>query len=200
MKKLILLIAILISGFAFGQKAINLDGQIRVFNQLPKVWENTINFRASTESDLYTLGFRDVVQPILTQYQRRDTIYFDVGNDYFTYAVKDFTQAEIDAYDQEQLDSDASALKIESYKFDGQTAHKRIWDRIMREYDEGNITNAQFEGISNILFDAVLPLEFGLWPVAKSKVDVITPPGNAKMLAILDKVKEIINNYITENY
>ncbi len=200
MKKLLLIIALLISGIAFGQKAIEINGQIRVFNTLPKVWNNTINFRASTESDLYALGFRDIVQPNLTQYQKRDTIYMDTVNDVFTYAIKDFTQAEIDAYDQTQLDNDNSANKLLDYKSDGQLWNKRIWDRVMREYDSGNLTNNQFEGISNTLFDALLPLELGLWKVAKSRLDVITPPTNTKMLAILDKAKQIINDYINENY
>ena len=200
MKKLILLTAILISSLTFGQKAIELNGQIRVFNTLPKVWDNTINFRASTESDLYALGFRDVVQPNLTQYQRRDTIYMDTINDVFTYAIKDFTQAEIDAYDQRQLDNDSSANKLINYRADGEIWNKRIWDRIMREYDSGNLTENQFNTISTSLFDATLPLYFGQWTIAKVKVDALPIPSNAKLLAILNKTKQIIDDYITENY
>ena len=125
---------------------------------------------------------------------------FDVGNDYFTYPIVDFTQDEIDDYDQDQLDSDSSAIKIEIHKIDGVKWNKRIWDRIMREYDLGNLTQAQFDGISETLFDALLPLELGLWKVAKVRVDAITPPTNATLLAVLNKIKEIIDNYIAENY
>ncbi len=206
MKKLILLIIILISGIAFGQKAIEINGKITIYNKLPKEWNDIsgikiVNFNnAVTESELYDLGFRNVVYPNLSSYQRRGNIYMDIPNDYFTYPVIDFIQVQIDNYDQQQLDNDASALKIQSYKSDGQIAHKRIWDRIIRKFDNGDITNTQFKNISNILFDAILPIEFGLWYVAKAKVDALTPPSNAEMLAILDKVKEIINNYITENY
>ena len=70
----------------------------------------------------------------------------------------------------------------------------------MREYDDGNITNAQFEGISDTLFNALLPLELGLWKVTKSRVDAVIEPTNAKLLTILNKVKEIVDNYITQNY
>jgi len=68
---------------------------------------------------------------------------------------------------QQQLDVDISAIKTLNYIKDGKTANKRIWDRIMREYDTGNITENQFNAISNTLFDAILPLEFGRWKIAK---------------------------------
>ncbi len=201
MKKLILLFAILFSCIATGQKAIEIDGRIKVYNILPRVWGNTINFRASTESDLFTLGFRDVVKPVITDYQRYGSLLPEhLTNDVYTYPIVDFTPEQISAYDQAQLDSDGSANKLTYYRNDGQRWNKRIWDRIMREYDDGNITKPQFEGISITLFDALLPLELGLWKVAKSRVDAITPPSNATLLAILNKVKEIIDNYITQNY
>ncbi len=207
MKKLILLIAILISSIAFGQKAIEINGQIKVYNILPREWNTEsgvkiLNFRtAATEQNLYDLGFRDFIRPAITNYQKYGILLPEhLTNDVYIYPIIDFTQKEIDVYNQQQLDNDSSALKLFTYKDEGQLWNKRIWDRIMREYDDGNITNNQFEGISITLFDALLPLELGLWKVAKSKVDAITPPSNATLLAILNKVKEIIDNYITQNY
>lgn len=101
---------------------------------------------------------------------------------------------------QRQLDIDVSAIKTLNYITDGQIANKRIWDRIMREFDSGNITEAQFNTISNALFDAILPLEFGRWKIAKSRVDATTDPSNSNLLAIKQKVQQIIDNYIAENY
>lgn len=201
MKKILLIIALLISSIAIGQKAIELNGQIRVFNTLPKVWNNTINFRASTESDLYALGFRDIVKPSITEYQRYGALLPEhLANEVYIYPVIDFTQAEIDSYDQRQLDNDSSANKLINYRSDGEIWNKRIWDRIMREYDSGNLTENQFNTISNSLFDAILPLNFGQWKIAKSRVDALPIPSNAKLLAILNKTKQIIDDYITENY
>lgn len=205
MKKLILLIAILISGISFAQEAIEINGKITIYNKIPRTFtlQNNViinGFKSTTKAYRYTLGFRDIVQPTLTVYQKKGVIFFDLGNDYFTYPIIDFTQDQIDAYDQSQLDNDISAIKIRNYKSDGELANKRIWDRIMREYDSGNITEAQFKGISETLFDALMPMNYGLWKVTKSRVDAITPPGNAQMLAILDKVKEIVDNYILNNY
>lgn len=204
MKKIILLIAIIISTLSFGQKAIEIDGQIKVFNQLPRVWKTetgTYNgLRKADSITIYSYGFRNVVQPILTQYQKRGLIYLDTVNDFYTYTIINFTQVEIEEYDQRQLDNDVSANKIQIYKYDGQLYNTRIWDRIMRKFDNGDITNNQFEAISVIIFDATLPLELGLWKVSKSRLDAITPPTNVKMLAIFDKIKQIINDYITQNY
>lgn len=205
MKKLLLIIALLISGIAFGQQAIEINGQIKIYNQIPNEWNTPdgvkiVNFRQSTEQERYDLGFRDLIQPTIGQYQKRDSIYFDSVNDVFTYAVKDFTQSEIDTYDQNQLDGDSSAVKIMTYKEDGEMWNKRIWDRIMREYDSGDLNNTQFNTISTSLFDATLPLYFGQWKIAKSRVDALPTPSNAKLLAILNKVKQIINDYINENY
>lgn len=104
---------------------------------------------------------------------------------------------------QIQLDRDISAIKTSNYITDGKTTSKRIWAHIMREYDKGpidGISESQFNTISNALFDAILPLEFGRWKIAKSRVDATTDPANAKLLAIKQKVQQIIDNYIAKNY
>ncbi len=205
MKKLILLITIFISTLSFSQEAIFINGKIKVYNQVPKVWElpsgeKITNFKSSTNQQRYSLGFRPLENPTITKYQRLDTLYFDTVNDVFTRSIKNFTQEEIDVYDQNQIDSDSSAIKTDKYIQDGQMYNKRIWDRIMRGYDSGNITSNQFNAISNTLFDAILPMYYGRWKIAKSRVDATPDPNNAKLLAIKRKVQKIIDDYIAENY
>jgi len=176
------------------------NGTVRVYATLPKTYENIINFQKAEIETINSKGFYEVVEPILIQYQRAEPLLVtDFANNKFTQRVYNFTQAEIDAHNEQKLDSDSSASKLSNHKSDGQLALKRIWDKIVRMNDNGQLTSNQFNTISNLLFDAVLPLEFGLWKVAQSKVNAL-PTASGILETIRVTVKEIIDNYITENY
>jgi len=85
-------------------RAIKINGVIRFQNSF-KTFKNEIGFKYATDQQLYDWGFREVITPEITQYQRLGDIYFEeyiqlsdgttIGN-YFTYPVIDFTQEEID--------------------------------------------------------------------------------------------------------
>ena len=71
-------------------KAIEINGQIKKFSSLPKVWKNYTNFQnASTELQQQE-GFFDVVVPDYTSgIQELGDLYFDEENNYYTYEVVD---------------------------------------------------------------------------------------------------------------
>ena len=178
------------------------NGTVKVFNTLPKIYENIINFQKADLETLNDKGFFELVIPTITEHQRYGGLSpndFDAVNEVWVKPIIDFTQAEIDAHEKSKEDNDASAQKVSNFKANGQREHKRIWDRIMRLYDNGQLNDTQFNTISNLLFDAVLPLEFGLWKVAQSKVNAL-PTASGILETIRVTVKEIIDNYITENY
>ena len=178
------------------------NGTVKIFNTLPRIYENIVNFQKAEIETLNDKGFFELVIPTITEHQRYGALSpndFDAVNEVWVKPIIDFTQAEIDAHNEQKLDSDSSASKLSNHKSDGQLALKRIWDKIVRLNDNGQLTSNQFNTISNLLFDAVLPLEFGLWKVAQSKVNAL-PTASGILETIRVTVKEIIDNYITENY
>jgi len=81
-------------------KAITINNEIQTFSKLPKIWNDVLNYDSVNNTDMqYADGWRDVVNPPLTEYQRQGDIYFDEVNDFYTYEIVDFTQEEIDAKD-----------------------------------------------------------------------------------------------------
>jgi len=180
--------------------AKNINGTVRVYATLPKTYENIINFQKAEIETINSKGFYELVEPIITQYQRVEPLLVsDVANNKFIQRVYNFTHDEKDAYEKSKEDSDASAQKVSNFKADGQTEHKRIWDKIMRLYDNGQLNDTQFNAISDLLFDALLPLELGLWKVAQARVDAL-PVGTGILATIRTTVKGIIDDYVIANY
>ena len=78
--------------------ANNINGTIRVFNSMPKVFElkpNVQNYNKLDSSVHYEDGFRDLVKPKLEVNQYLTNIYFDSDNDVFTYNVETYTPEQI---------------------------------------------------------------------------------------------------------
>ena len=69
-------------------KAITINGQIKVYSQLPKTWKNHLNFRQASVELQQQEGFFDVVVPEFnSEVQYLGEIYFDQTNQVFTYPV-----------------------------------------------------------------------------------------------------------------
>ena len=74
------------------------NGTVRVYATLPKTYENIINFQKSDIETINSKGFYEIVEPILTQYQRVEHLLpSDLVGTQFIQRVYNFTQAEIDA-------------------------------------------------------------------------------------------------------
>jgi len=101
--------------------------------------------------------------------------------------------------DNEVLDNDSSSQIIQNHRNNGQTQLIRLWDKIQRLKDNGQLTPNQFRIVSEVLFDALIPLEFGMWQVAQTKVNA-TPTASGIIGVIRTQVKAIIDNYVTANY
>ena len=78
--------------------ANNINGTIKVFNSIPKVFEllpNIQNYNKLDSSVHYEDGFRDLVKPILEENQYLTNIYFNSDSDVFTYNVETYTPEQI---------------------------------------------------------------------------------------------------------
>tara|TARA_R110000772_G_scaffold223350_1_gene333874 strand:+ start:383 stop:841 length:459 start_codon:yes stop_codon:yes gene_type:complete len=74
-------------------KAINIDGTIKVYNNL-KSFGGALGLQYSSNSDLQALGFYDVVTPTTKESQKLGSIEWDADNTIFTYPVQNKTYSQ----------------------------------------------------------------------------------------------------------
>ena len=74
-------------------KAINIDGTIKVYNNL-KSFGGALGLQYSSDSDLKALGFYDVVTPTTKESQKLGSIEWDADNTIFTYPVQNKTYSQ----------------------------------------------------------------------------------------------------------
>ena len=78
--------------------ANNINGTIKTFNSIPKVFElkpNIQNYNKLDSSVHYEDGFRDLIKPPVKTNQYLTSIYFDSDNDVFTYNIETYTPEQI---------------------------------------------------------------------------------------------------------
>jgi len=115
-------------------KAIEINGEIKIYNTLPKSWDGNKHyvggFNNLSDADLKSEGFYDVIVP---EYDSRvaklSSIYFDSNKEVFTYDIEDITWNE-----------SLSELKENAIKELKQNAYVKLsltdW-YIIRKYEEG---------------------------------------------------------------
>lgn len=74
-------------------KAIDINGEIKIYSQLPKSWGNIIGgFNTLSDEEAKEYGFYDVVSPDYDNAVKiLGDIYFDEDNEVFTYSVENIT-------------------------------------------------------------------------------------------------------------
>lgn len=182
-------------------KAKNENGTIKVYLNLPTAYGNVLNGYELMTDRHEADGFFEVFEPNLQANEKKGAIYFDTQLNAFTYPIEIIpppTQAEIDAKIEADKEN-AVNQKLNLAEQDGLVYFRKIKNFVQRNYDDGVITKAQFLAIRQILQPALLPLKDGNWDIAQSSVSSITPPTNAKMLFLYNKVKTNIDNYILEH-
>jgi len=77
-------------------KAIEINGEIKIYNQLPKSWGNIIGgFHLLSDDDLRSYGFYDVIIPEYdSRVQEVGDLYFDSTSETFTGDVLNLTWPE----------------------------------------------------------------------------------------------------------
>ena len=74
-------------------KAIEINGQIKIYNQLPSTWGNIMGgFNLLSDNELKNYGFYDVVIPNYdSRIQELGDLYFDSASETFTKDISDKT-------------------------------------------------------------------------------------------------------------
>lgn len=77
-------------------KAIEINGEIKIYNQLPKSWGGVMgNFSKLSNEEMQSYGFYDIITPDYnSRTQELSNIFWDASNKVFTYTVSNinFTQ------------------------------------------------------------------------------------------------------------
>ncbi len=174
-------------------KAGKIKGVLKKFTN-QKVWNGAVGMQQLNDAQLLAIGIKDVILDTLTTYQKYGALYEDSNGDFKKY-VLDFSTDEIEAHEEKLVDD-----KLDTYQNDGVEFLRVFRNFVYRKYKGGEITENQFKGIRSILAPALMPLKVGAWDLAKDLVDAISEPSNAKMKTLLNKVKNKIDTYITDNY
>lgn len=156
---------------------------------------------------LVNIEDKPIYDPSIEKIERVEEITTEAHPDYpalnqykVYWNVVPLTQEEIDNYTQQQEDNDNAALKIQKYKSDGIIGFDRAYALIQRRFDNGVITGNQAKAIAQGLYPSLEPLYKGLWQLVKANLDSETPPTNAKLLDIFNKIKTGVDNYVANNY
>ena len=92
----------------------NLENIQKIYNEVPNVWVvdgvRIDNYKQSNDHFLH--GWREVVIPTITTYQRLSEEYI-LSGDIVTKEVIDFTEEEIEAYNRSFIPSEISRMKFE---------------------------------------------------------------------------------------
>jgi len=182
-------------------KAIFKNGILKFQNQF-KVFIDANGSKSSTkdatDAQWIQWGFKEVVLPAITELQKLGA--FVENETEITRVVIDFTQEEIDAYNEDQLSQDISAKKELKFVRDGVENYLKLKQYLRRQLDKGNITQAQFNAVYTPIRRPLVWLNTGDWDIAKTELDAITPPTNATLLDILNTIKSKVDTYVTNNF
>jgi len=173
------------------------NGTVNIFNILPRIYKNIINFKKADIETINAKGFYEVVIPTITQYQRVLPLEItDLIGTQFIQRVYDFTQAEIDAYNLEQENRPILEL-LQQFESDGNTFYNDVKLMVKKHHTKGTITDAQYKAIRVTLEPALRPLKLGDFDIAQDNLNAIPRPTNAKLAILYDFVKNKIDNYLS---
>jgi hypothetical protein len=145
--------------------ANNINGRIKTFNSIPKVFElkpNVMNYNRLDADVHYKDGFRELINPTLEENQYKTDLFFDVEKDYFTFHVETYTDEEIK---QQKIDKEFNLYQQRQNKGLNLYLEHEAEYRIM--YLNDVITKEEFNIIEDALKPVRLELGFGQLKTAK---------------------------------
>ena len=176
--------------------ANEINGKIKVFNSIPKVFElkpNVFNYDKLDSEVHYADGFRELIIPEITADQYLMQIYFDDANDYFTYEVGNYDPEEIK---ERAIEKETSDYQVRQQR--GMQLYLRKEAEFRLLYLDGEITKGDLNNIEFAILDVRLELGFGQIKSALEKLLQIGPEriGNK----IYQNFENDLNNLIQELY
>ncbi len=151
--------------------ANNINGTIKVFNSIPKVFElkpNIFGYDKLDTSVHYADGFRELITPTLEENQYLTTIYFDDKEDIFTYNVETYTPEEI-----RLKENDDEYIKYLNRVAVGKDRYLKLCGEFRVSRDKGEISQEFYELLEDTLEPIRTEIVNGQFITAKRKLIVI---------------------------
>ncbi len=175
--------------------ANNINGKIKIFNSTPKVFELKPNIQGYDKLDTsvhYADGFREFIQPTLSDNEYTDGAYYDSENDYFTLNVIQRTNQEQTEYEKE-IERDKYLQRIEA----GKLRFAKIAADFRIDKMNGNITHEFHRLLENNLKPVRDEFVDGQFITAKEKLEEI---GSSTITVdiynnLLNSITDLINEY-----
>ena len=148
--------------------ANTINGTIRTFNSIPKVFElkkNVMNYNRLDADVHYEDGFRELVTPTLEANQYTTVLYFDTENDVYTYEVETYTDEEVRLQENESEYS-----KYTQRVSKGKEKYLKLCGEFRVSRDKGEITQEFYELLEDTLEPVRTELVNGQFVTAKRKL------------------------------
>ena len=151
--------------------ANEINGKIRVFNKIPKVFElkpNVFNYDKLDAKVHYNDGFRDLLEPTLKTEQHKTSIYFDVEKDVFTYHTETYTPEEIA---EQNKQNEFAQYKLRQSR--GLDNYLNLCAEFRIAKESGSLTPEHYAEIEEVLIPVRDELVNGQFITAKTKLQNI---------------------------
>lgn len=127
-------------------KAREENGTIKIYPEIPKDWNNILNFRNASDETHRSEGFFDLVTPEYnSETQKLGDIFFDTPNFVFTFNVFDKTQEEILEEKERLLNELDSRLDAKSIRLLLAILAKPILESVSVSQDELDMLSAVYQ-------------------------------------------------------
>lgn len=177
-------------------------GNILIYKEanFPDVW-GTVNWRKESFKNVDVsfheeAGFFPVITPPLNPdgTEKLGAIFEDTPNKLFTYPVELLSSQEL-----EDLEDAKAGDEETTRTSDGEDMAKEIFKDLRKLKNDGTLTPTKFIAAQDLMFDALLPMTYGLWDVTDDRLTNIPDPGDATLLNILNQIRQRITDYINNN-
>lgn len=169
----------------------------RRFNTLPNAYIGVekVDGGYAYRTDLHEQdGFLDFVQRNPDEsIEKLGDIILD-GNTYTNETIPLTAQEQADYIVQQE--DNVAQTEESSRQSDGDAEARYIFKNLRRLLNKGVITENQFKASQNLLFDALLPITYGLWDVSETRLNNLTNPSNATLLNVLNQIRVRITYYV----
>ena len=176
--------------------ANTINGRIKTFNAIPKVFElkpNIMGYNKLDSSVHYADGFREIVVPTLEENQYKTDLYFDAENNSYTYEVETHTEEELN--ENEKLQEQNRYLqRIE--------AGKNRFSKLAADFRVDKLNGVITHEFHRLLEDTLKPVrdEFVNGQFISSLEILESIGGSEITIEIYDNIHASITEAIQEHY
>ena len=168
--------------------AIKIKGKIKIFNKLPKQWQNVINLDKLSEQKLNDLGFFKVLYPQINETQKQGDIYYKESINAYTFEIVNLTPKQIQANNQAKQQAYIDQLN-EKFKRDGIAYQREMKNRVTAQLVGRADAVPIMREINNTVYVLLNKIAAGDWVLAM--LDYMDDDNNPTIQEVVDLFNEV---------